>query len=479
MRLGLVLGVLLVAGGASAGVSSNRLRRKDRPFLVDDENWIRQQAPESLGADESRGADEIEALLVVTRELERQLEDFPMSMSMATESPTASPVAVPSTSIPASPLPTPLASTPTPASSTPTAAPAVNPVPDTPSPTMAPVVIPTPSPIPDTPSPTGAPRDDVILEKCGVSGLERSRDILSELTSISDSSALLTPSTAQFKARNWLDNRDGAVVCADEPEHIRQRYMVAVLYYGMGGGSWSNCAALEDVAEDGGCTYQDVRSSRRLNQLIEDSNGNYESVTSYKRKMEANWTEAGAIRWLSEENECEWFGLDCGGEYLKASGAFAPLVNIDVSDNNLMGSFLPEMVIFSSLQGYFVDGNGNISGSIPSEIGAMTQLKFLDFDGNSLSGPIPDSLFSLSNLVNIDLNSNMLTGSLSEAVGDLSDLEVLQLENNSLAGGLPTEALLNLLQLGTLCLKFWEILFFVDWSYLVSFCYLFSLFQSP
>ena len=69
---------------------------------------------------------------------------------------------------------------------------------------------------------------------------------------------------------------------------------------------------------------------------------------------------------------------------------------------------------------------------------------------------IPDSLFTLTNLINIDLNSNMLTGSLSEAVGDLSSLEVLQLENNNLGGVLPTEALLNLLKLGTLCFMPWE-----------------------
>jgi hypothetical protein len=162
-----------------------------------------------------------------------------------------------------------------------------------------------------------------------------------------------------------------------------------------------------------------------------------------------NSTETGAVRWLSEQNECEWFGLDCGDAYPEGSGAFSPLINIDLSSNNLAGALLPESLEFSSLQGLFLDGNGNIFGTIPSEISTMSQLKFIDVDGNALTGTIPDSFFTLTNLISIDLNSNFLTGSLSEAVGDLSGLEVLQLENNSFGGVLPTDALLGLLRLGT------------------------------
>jgi len=418
-------GVLLAVGSVTAGDSSSstmRLRRKDLPS----DSMMTGTTLDSLLEDKVQNqlVDEVDLLLDL--EDERELEDFPMSMSIPT---------TPSPTTASGETPTPTA-TPVlvPDPTTPTASPLMPP--ETPSPTVpSGSTIPTSQPIFETLAPTVAvPREETILMKCGVSGLERSRDILTELSSISDPTVLLTPSTPQFLARDWLDNRDGAIICASESAHIQQRFKVAVLYYGMAGpSSWTNCKAEEDVIDSEDlCLYQDVRSTRRL-----------------LRMMEENWNEEEAVRFLSEKNECEWFGLDCGEAYSVGSTSFFPLLDIDLGGISMSGSILPEMVAFPSLESLALDGNRNITGTIPSEVDAMKELKFFQVDDNALTGELPESLFTLSKLISLDVNANMLTGTLSESIGSLKSLEALQLENNSFGGLLPTEAFLNLKNLGT------------------------------
>lgn len=218
-----------------------------------------------------------------------------------------------------------------------------------------------------------------------------------------------------------------------------------------------NCRAWEDSDMTDMCLEEDVRTARRLKQMMEESNGKA-SIANYrprtKRDLQNNsekFDEEESTRWLSDTNECEWFGLDCGDAFLDggSADAYFPLVNIDLGSNNLNGPLLPEFFGFLELQALFMDGNINISGSIPEELGQMNQLKFLDIDDSAVSGSLPEALFTLRDLIVIDLNSNQLTGTLSAGIGEITGLEILQLENNSMTGDLPTEALLDLERLGT------------------------------
>ncbi|MEE2858977.1 MAG: T9SS type A sorting domain-containing protein [Candidatus Neomarinimicrobiota bacterium] len=107
--------------------------------------------------------------------------------------------------------------------------------------------------------------------------------------------------------------------------------------------------------------------------------------------------------------------------------------------------------------------NCMISGPIPSEIGALSELDFLNLGGNSLTGTIPSEIYNLSKLTTIRLHDNLLSGSLPEAlfslieltelnlhdndfsgeisssIENLSKLEILNLHNNNFSGNLPSE----------------------------------------
>jgi len=81
-----------------------------------------------------------------------------------------------------------------------------------------------------------------------------------------------------------------------------------------------------------------------------------------------------------------------------------------------------------------------LQGSIPDSIGKLTDLIELRFDNNPhLGGNLSDALFELSKLVYLDLSDCSFTGTLSGSVGNLSVLATLRIANNQLVGTLPSE----------------------------------------
>ena len=306
-------------------------------------------------------------------------------------------------------------------------------------PTPAEIDPPTP-PTRVSPSPTATPRALLVKEKCGITELERSRDILSILYTISLPVDLVTPDSPQYKARDWIDHVDDAIVCANKGDRISQRYIAALLYYQLGGDDWFNCRAQIDSDFNDLC-LEDARRARKLEHNITEGD------------LLDNSVERAGVRFLDELNECEWFGFSCGLEYDPVAGndddAYFPIQGIDLSDNNLAGNLFNELFNLMDLEFIKMDGNRRISGSIPEVVGNLTKLRELDLDDNALTGVLPDALYSMTQLQAIDLNDNQLHGELSEEIGNLENLGVLQLDNNLFEGPVPVDGLFSLLQLGT------------------------------
>ena len=79
----------------------------------------------------------------------------------------------------------------------------------------------------------------------------------------------------------------------------------------------------------------------------------------------------------------------------------------------------------------------NMQGSIPAELGKLTNLEFLQFYDSGLSGTIPAELGNLSKLKTLSLGVNQLTGSIPVELGNLINLETLNLYYNQLTGEIP------------------------------------------
>jgi len=73
-----------------------------------------------------------------------------------------------------------------------------------------------------------------------------------------------------------------------------------------------------------------------------------------------------------------------------------------------------------------------LTGSIPPEIGNLSNLSILRLYENQLTGPIPPEIGNVSNLLYLLLDENQLTGSVPPEIGNLSNLISLGIAHNDL-----------------------------------------------
>jgi len=167
--------------------------------------------------------------------------------------------------------------------------------------------------------------------------------------------------------------------------------------------------------------------------------------------------------WLSNNDVDEWYGVEVSGGHVtsinlynnnlagtipSSIGNLASLQYLDLRYNQLSGAIPPEIGSLTSLQ-YLILGNNQLSGAIPPEIGSLTSLQYLWLWDNQLSGAIPPEIGSLSSLQSLSLGDNQLSGAIPPEIGSLTSLQSLNLGNNQLSGAIPHEIgnLTNLLEL--------------------------------
>ena len=175
-------------------------------------------------------------------------------------------------------------------------------------------------------------------------------------------------------------------------------------------------------------------------------------VALYNATDGSNWTNN--TNWLNSGPLSEWIGVSAFSDdrvfYLDLDfnlGASGPIGS--GSGNNLRGSIPPELGQLTELTNLNL-GYDDLSGPIPPELGNLTNLTVLYLPDNGLTGSIPGELGNLTNLTWLYLRDNELTGSIPGELGNLTNLDDLGLANNRLTGQIPVELgnLTNLTALG-------------------------------
>ncbi|XP_062080035.1 receptor-like protein EIX2 [Humulus lupulus] len=117
-----------------------------------------------------------------------------------------------------------------------------------------------------------------------------------------------------------------------------------------------------------------------------------------------------------------------------AGSAKNSLETLDLNDNQLSGSILEDAEnTFPSLKVLDL-GNNRLEGTFPSHLSRFPSLESLDLYDNQLRGPLPD-LSSMPNLTEFYASNNRFNGTSTESIiGELSHLELLFVSSNSLVG---------------------------------------------
>jgi len=133
--------------------------------------------------------------------------------------------------------------------------------------------------------------------------------------------------------------------------------------------------------------------------------------------------------WLNSSHECGWFGLSCENKNITS----IPLLRID-QENREDGAVTQEQIVVS----LDLEGN-NMQGTLPFEIGYLTDCTVLSLYGNSLSGTLPATLGQMAELKKLWLDENEFTGFIPSELGLLRNVDDISIYENQLVGTLPTE----------------------------------------
>jgi Leucine-rich repeat (LRR) protein len=148
----------------------------------------------------------------------------------------------------------------------------------------------------------------------------------------------------------------------------------------------------------------------------------------YNNTGGTSWTDN--TNWLSAEPAGDWFGITVDGGHV---------TEVYLYENGLTGAIPSEMGNLNSLEWLQLNLN-SLSGEIPAELGNLGSLVWLDLPGNDFTGEIPSELSNLSNLERLSLASNFsMSGEIPPELGNLSNLEYLILNSMGLSGEIPAE----------------------------------------
>ena len=136
-----------------------------------------------------------------------------------------------------------------------------------------------------------------------------------------------------------------------------------------------------------------------------------------------------ALNWSEDLSIDSWQGIEIAHERV---------VGIDLSSRGLSGSIPSELAILTNLRRLVLILN-KLNGLIPPEVGNLEDLRFLDLRWNQLTGEIPSQLGELNNLQRLYLGDNKLSGPVPPELGRLANLEELFLSHNRLSGEIPSE----------------------------------------
>ena len=124
-------------------------------------------------------------------------------------------------------------------------------------------------------------------------------------------------------------------------------------------------------------------------------------------------------------------------------GSLKKLQALRMHNSNFLRYLPTELGSLRSLVWLEASGNGSIpnsnqiSGTIPKQLGRLTNILRIVAQDNQLSGTIPPQIRDMSALVHVELQDNKLSGSIPDAYGGMTRLSYWDTFANKLTGDLP------------------------------------------
>ncbi len=153
-------------------------------------------------------------------------------------------------------------------------------------------------------------------------------------------------------------------------------------------------------------------------------------MTIYNATNGASWTNN--TNWGSSYAESLWKGItveDVDGTY--------HVTRIVLDNNNLNGSLPAEIGNLTELKEISITFNNLLTGAIPTEIGNLSNLEMLSFWDDDFTGTIPNEIGNCTNLHTVSFEDNQLTGNIPTSLSNLTAMRSFWVNGNNLSGDVP------------------------------------------
>lgn len=233
-----------------------------------------------------------------------------------------------------------------------------------------------------------------------------------EISKIED---LKTPGSPQYTAAIWIADKDRPHVTVSNEHRFLDRYVLAVLYFSLGGDvSWAD--SLNFLQSEHVCSWGKPYKNTLGNDLTFGVHG-----------CRLIGDEFVPISLSLGEYKIETAFRDAFSLTNRSSGA---------AFHGLKGTIPGELRFLNELEALTLQLNPLISGDLPSSLRALTKLQHLSLEHCSLGGSIPTWLGELTELTSLGLGNNRFEGPVPDTLADLTNLQALGLDDNALAAEL-------------------------------------------
>ena len=155
-------------------------------------------------------------------------------------------------------------------------------------------------------------------------------------------------------------------------------------------------------------------------------------IALYNSTDGINWKSSSSTNWNTSSPVSEWAGIT-----VESISGQDHIVKINLTNSNLNGTLPSEIGHLSELKDLTIIKNESLTGTIPTSIGNLLKLETLSLFSNNLTGTIPSELGNCTNLINFSLDKNQLTGNIPLSFESLNKLKTFYLDGNKLSGEIP------------------------------------------
>ena len=121
-------------------------------------------------------------------------------------------------------------------------------------------------------------------------------------------------------------------------------------------------------------------------------------------------------------------------EFIRWAGTFVNMShinNFNIVECDIGGNIVSNALLKMPNLEKFALLSNPMEGTLPSEVGLLTQLTWLNLYNNGFNGTIPSQLGQLTKLTRLDLEVNNFTGTMPSQLGQLTNLKYLYLYKNA------------------------------------------------